>query len=242
MQGWIKLHRKIRANAIFNDHKLLRLWLICLTEASHQERDQPVERTMVHLVPGQFITGRFAIFDMYNNGLKPADRVKEPKTVYRWLEKLEMSGYLTIKKTTKYSVVTINNWSTYQESDQQKTNKRPSIGPTIDHKQECKELENEEEKRYMDLSIHGNRFLNIYLKSYSDRFGKKHKDVSSKHFSFIINELAALDGKVDVEEFETITNYHMDNLPKDNDGSIMPFLYALPRFLSNLQDYNSEEE
>ncbi|WP_110926838.1 hypothetical protein [Bacillus massiliglaciei] len=169
MQGWIKLHRKIRDNPIFNDHKFFRLWIICLTEATHKERDQVVDRQMVHLLPGQFVTGRFTLFDMYNNGLKQGDRVKEPKTVYRWLERLEKLGYLTINKTTKYSVVTINNWSRYQEVDQQMTNKRPSNEPTVDHKQEYKEVKNEK-KTHIPSQIENlrHRYSNSQLKIIDD--------------------------------------------------------------------------
>ncbi|MCC8350740.1 hypothetical protein [Bacillus sp. AF23] len=102
MNGWIKLHRKIRSNPIFNDPQLLRLWLICLTEASHTEHEQIVGRQKIKLMPGEFVTGRFALMDMYNSGLKSKDRIKGEKTIFRWLEQLGDMGYLTIKKTNKH--------------------------------------------------------------------------------------------------------------------------------------------
>ncbi|WP_260411000.1 replication protein [Cohnella xylanilytica] len=129
MEGWIKLHRKLRENPIFNNVELLRLWLICLFEATHKERDQIVGRQIVHLMPGEFVTGRFDLHAMFNMGL-PIDQQKSPKTVWRWLEALENGGFLTIKPTNKYSVVSILNWHKYQNDDQQfdqqVTNKRPT--------------------------------------------------------------------------------------------------------------------
>jgi hypothetical protein len=129
MEGWISLHRKIRKNPIFNDHELLRLWLICLTEATHKERDQIIGRQTVHLLPGEFVTGRFDLEAMYNDGLK-RDQQKSPKTVWRWLESLETGQYLTINSTNKFSVVAVLNWHIYQSNDhdidQQVTNKRPT--------------------------------------------------------------------------------------------------------------------
>lgn len=119
-QGWIKLYRSIREGEIFNDHQLLRLWLICLTEATYKECSQLIGKQTVHLMPGEFVTGRFDIFEKYNQGLKNTDKIKGEKTVYRWLEKLESLGCVTIKKTTKYSVISIVNWSEYQQNDQQK--------------------------------------------------------------------------------------------------------------------------
>jgi TusA-related sulfurtransferase len=129
MDGWISLHRKIRKNPIFNDMELLRLWLICLTEATHKQREQIIGRQTVHLEPGEFVTGRFDLQEMYNDGLK-RDQQISPKTASRWLETLKNGEFLTIKVTNKFSVVSILNWDKYQSSDhefdQQVTNKRPT--------------------------------------------------------------------------------------------------------------------
>lgn len=129
MQGYIKLYRKIRENPIFNDMELFRLWMICLTEATHKERDQIVGRQTVRLAAGDFVTGRFDLQEMYNRGLK-GDQQKSPKTVWRWLEALENGEFLTINSTNKFSVISILNWQLYQsddqEIDQQMTNKRPT--------------------------------------------------------------------------------------------------------------------
>lgn len=118
MEGWIRLHRKIRHNPIFNNYELLRLWLICLTEASHKERDQLIERQYVKLQAGEFVTGRIALTEQFNHGLKSDDR-KSDKTVWRMLIQLQTSNYLSIRSTNKFSVVTILNWDKYQNSVQQ---------------------------------------------------------------------------------------------------------------------------
>ncbi|MGD2434054.1 Replication protein O [Bacillus velezensis] len=133
MNGWIKLHRKIRSNPIFNDPQLLRLWLICLTEASHTEHDQIVGRQKIKLMPGEFVTGRFALMDMYNAGLKSKDRIKGEKTIFRWLEQLGDMGYLTIKKTNKFSIVSIDNWALYQEVESSDANSLTIKRPSKDH-------------------------------------------------------------------------------------------------------------
>ncbi len=69
-KGWIKLHRKIMDNPIFNDFQLYRLWSICLLEATHKDREQPVGKQIVKLEPGQFVTGRYDLHELYNRGLK----------------------------------------------------------------------------------------------------------------------------------------------------------------------------
>lgn len=131
MQGWISLHRKIRQNPVFADLQLLRLWLICLTEASHKEHKILVGKQTVVLQPGQFVTGRFDLHKMYNEYLKPKDRVTE-YTVWRWLQTLAELDFLQLESSNKFTVVTIVKWRDYQnfeqqneqENEQQMSNKR----------------------------------------------------------------------------------------------------------------------
>lgn len=176
-KGWIKLHRKIRDNPIFNDHQLLRLWLICLTEATHKERDQIIGKQTVHLMPGQFVTGRFDIKELYNQGLKPKDKVTGEKTVFRWLETLESGGFLTIEKTNKYSIVTVDKWGFYQgedtnddhQIDQQMTNKRPSNDQQMTTNKNVKNDKNEENEKKKEYSSDFESFWNAYPRN----IGKK---------------------------------------------------------------------
>ncbi|WP_438446844.1 hypothetical protein [Gorillibacterium sp. sgz5001074] len=118
MDGWICLHRKIRGNPIFNNLELFRLWLICLTEATHREHDQLVGQQMVKLMPGQFVTGRFDLEKMYNDGL-PKDQERSGLTIWRWLQKLEKYEFLNINSNNKFTVVSILNWDKYQNPEQQ---------------------------------------------------------------------------------------------------------------------------
>ncbi|MBD7967722.1 hypothetical protein [Paenibacillus gallinarum] len=169
-KGWIKLHRKIKESSIFNDHKLFRLWIICLTEATHKERDQIVGKRTVHLMPGEFVTGRFDITELYNQGLKPKEKVQGEKTVFRWLETLESGGFLTIKKTNKYSIVSIDNWGVYQcddqqsdhENDQQMTNKRPSNDQQMTTNKNVKNDENEKNDKEEEKDPSSPKSLRTY--------------------------------------------------------------------------------
>ena len=129
--GWIKLHRKIRDNAIFNDPYLFRLWIICLTEATYRKREQVVGKQMVLLEPGQFVTGRFQLEQLFNKGLT-SEQQKAGISLWRWLINLKNAGFIDIKSNNKFSVVTIENWAFYQheqqydeqQNEQQMNNKR----------------------------------------------------------------------------------------------------------------------
>lgn len=133
MQGFISLHRKLMENPTWADPNYLKLWIYCLFKASHKEHQQLVGNQIVILERGQFVTGRKALFEDMNRGVKHDQQLSE-KTWSRYLKNLEKWQMLTIKVTNKYSVITIVNYEVYQgvfnkvdhQSDQQLTNSCPS--------------------------------------------------------------------------------------------------------------------
>jgi len=87
----------------------------------------------VKVEPGQFITGRFELHADYHQRRRGYEkRFPSPRTVWRWLLSLRNMQNLTIKSSSKYSIISITNWHTYQENDQRVTNRCPAD----DHKQE----------------------------------------------------------------------------------------------------------
>lgn len=115
MDGWIKLHRQITRSSKFADPDILRLWILCLTKASHRGGSVLVEKQEIHLQPGQFVTGRFSLQHEYNEQLSPRNKVKDT-TLWSWLKRLEQWGDIDIKSTNKYSLITVVKWSEYQET------------------------------------------------------------------------------------------------------------------------------
>lgn len=122
MLGWISLHRKLQEHEIYADPYMLKLWIHCLLKASHKERNQLVGNQVVNLKVGQFITGRKALANEFNKGAKDTHIISE-STLWRWLLLFEQLQMLNIKKTTKYSVVTVVNWCEYQGIEQQMNSK-----------------------------------------------------------------------------------------------------------------------
>jgi len=146
MSGWIKLHRQIVNSSKFADPDILRLWILCLTKASHKETVVVIDKREVPLTPGQFITGRFSLHQDYNALLSPRKKIPET-TLWNWLKRLESWGDLDIKTTNKYSVVTVLKWNDYQETltadGQQIDNRLTANGQQIDTNKNVKNLENE---------------------------------------------------------------------------------------------------
>lgn len=132
-------------NPVWQDPKLLKLWMLCILEASHKEHEQLVGRQIVKLQPGEFITGRFALAKAYNEGAKKSDIVPE-STLWRWIKWLEKNDFLNIKSNTKFSVITIKNWNLYQQNEQQMRNKRTTNGQQVNTNNNGNKGNNENKK------------------------------------------------------------------------------------------------
>jgi hypothetical protein len=121
-QGWISLHRKLLKNPIFKNHKLLQTFLYCLLKATHEDYDLLVGDQMVSLQKGQLATGRKAISSATN---------LSEQNVRTALLRLEKLGILTIKPTSKYSLITVVAWDSYQGPNQQVTNNQPTSNQQV---------------------------------------------------------------------------------------------------------------
>lgn len=140
--GWIKLHRKIQDNPIYSNSNMLKLWIHCLLKATHKGRSQLIGNQMVQLSPGEFVTGRESLSEEFNKGVK-ASEVISAITLWRWLNNFETWGMLNIKKTTKYSVVTVTNWSEHQQDEQQVNNKRTTDEQQVNTNKNVKNVKND---------------------------------------------------------------------------------------------------
>ena len=117
MNGYIQLHRKLLDSAVFQNEKLLKLFIHCLLKASYKERETLIGDSIVHLEQGQFVTGRKAL---------ARDLNLSEQQVRTLISKLEKLNILHTKSTNKYSVVTVMNWEVYQNPTNSSTNNQPA--------------------------------------------------------------------------------------------------------------------
>lgn len=110
MEGWIKLHRKILENPVIcKDADHFYLWCYLLLSATHQEITAVFNGKKITLMPGQLITGRKAI--------STKTGVNESKT-QRVLKKFEIEHQIEQQTNRHNRLITIINWSDYQQSEQ----------------------------------------------------------------------------------------------------------------------------
>ena len=115
MSGWIKLHRKLRDNPIYNESKAVHCWIECLLRASHAGKDVYFKRNKIKLEPGMFLMGR----QEFGKSIGISG-----STAWYWLLRFEKDKMVDIKKTAKCSIVTIIAWNEYQQVDNRKTTEK----------------------------------------------------------------------------------------------------------------------
>lgn len=143
--GWIKLYRRTRQSFVWTDANLLKLWLLLLMKASHEDHRFLFNGQEVAVTSGQLVTGAHTLASEFNEGV-PRDKAVTWRTAWRWVKKFETAGMLTIKSTTKYSVISITNWDRYQSADNQVTSARQSTDNQVTTYKNLKNLENEKNK------------------------------------------------------------------------------------------------
>lgn len=132
---------------VYTNKNLWRLWTLCLMKASHKEIVSLAPGTVipVELLPGQFVTGRFALHEEFEKGT-PENQHLSPITLWRHLKNLEKMGNLIIKTTNKYSIISIVKWEEYQGDIDDVINRRSSNDHQVIIKRSHTRSKEEEEK------------------------------------------------------------------------------------------------
>lgn len=181
MQGWISLHRKIMNNPVWQDPYYFKLWIYCLLKASHQKHEQLIGNQLIQLKSGQFIIGRQVLERDFNKGMKPKLKLSEI-SLWRYLNNLEKWGMLNIKKTNKYSVITINKWDEHQQNEQQMNNKRTTDEQQMNTNNNVNNVNNKDsspKRVYDEDSIHYKLAKKLYSNILNNNHGYKHPNLQS---------------------------------------------------------------
>lgn len=113
MSGFVKLHRSILEWEWYTDHNTCFLFMHLILTANYK----PTKFQGKEIPAGSKVTGLNALA-----GQIPLT-ISQIRTS---LKKLEGTGEIAIKKTNKFSIITIANWEKYQVDDKQIANKSHS--------------------------------------------------------------------------------------------------------------------
>jgi hypothetical protein len=116
--GWLRLHRQILDWEWYNEPNTFRLFIHLLLKANHKQNKWQGKT----IEAGQLVTGR--------KQLALELKLSEQK-IRTSLERLKSTNEITIKSTSKYSIITICKWETYQPlKDTEQPTEQPATQPT----------------------------------------------------------------------------------------------------------------
>ena len=110
--GYIKLYRKIWDTEILNQERFSRMsaWLWLLSHANYKEKPFMIRGNLYKIQRGQMITSIRKLSEIWQ---------WNPRTVMRFLNMLETEKMITRTSTSSATLITICNYSKYQDfSDQ----------------------------------------------------------------------------------------------------------------------------
>lgn len=195
MAGWIKLHRQLMDKAFYSkDSEKVHLWIHLLMKANHHDREEYLGGKPIQCKSGQFTTGRKQL------SMETGICESKIERILSNFEKIEQQ--IEQRKTSVNRLISILNWSIYQESEQQfeqqVNNDRTTSEQRVNTLQEYKEdkkLKNvrnifvvptiQEVIDYFEENGFGREYANKFFKGYevanwTDSKGNKIKNWKQK--------------------------------------------------------------
>lgn len=196
-QGYIKLYRNLLESEIFQNEKLLKVFVWCLLKASHKERDQLVGRQKIKLRDGQFVFGRNTASIELNMA---------PSTLWDYMKLLEARQTINIKSNNKFSIITIEKWTMYQCSEEIfdiKTNKKQTSNKQqINTNKNVKNVKN----KYIYVETSNEYRLSKYLFELIRKNNPTHKEPNLQSWAKHIDYMIRID-KRKVEDIELVITW-----------------------------------
>ena len=141
LNGWVKAHRQMLDHWVSQEPEMFACWMRLLLEANHSETKRMFNGTLTTVKRGQLVFGLEAF--SHKSGISV-------KKLRRYLDLLEKEGMIGRQKTSKYSLISIVNYSEYQPEGSQKASEWQAEGKQKaskgQHRENGKNVENGEEK------------------------------------------------------------------------------------------------
>lgn len=145
-QGWIKLHRQICENELWLAESFTKgqAWVDLLLNANHEEKSFWVRGIEVRVKRGQIAWSELT---MASRWLWSKNKVR------RFLNMLETKQQIEQQKTFITSVISIKNYSTYQETEQQAKQQKDSKRYTTKELKNDKNVKKEENTNTNEFGV-----------------------------------------------------------------------------------------
>jgi hypothetical protein len=125
--GYVKIYRSLWEKGYANKSDYVSLWVYLISHSNYCEKEVFINRQIITLKPGQFITGRSKL---------SKDTGVSETTIERVLKCFENEHQIGQQTFSKFRIITILNWDKYQvsgqENGQQTDSKRTANGQQTD--------------------------------------------------------------------------------------------------------------
>lgn len=124
--GYVKMHRELMEHWVFDDDAVFYLWTNLLMRANWKDgKFWPGGDSSPLIVKrGQLVTGRTSLHALLyptrnsqGQVIKREHNPPHPSTIWRWIKAMEKDGMIALDVRSKYTIITLCNYETYQGSD-----------------------------------------------------------------------------------------------------------------------------
>lgn len=218
-EGYIKLNRSFLKWEWYSDINMRVVFIHCLLSANWQDKKW---RGIV-IKKGSFVTSR----------TKFAKKVGlTPRQVYRCWEKLEVTGEITKKGTSEYTLIIVNNWDKFQSEESNDEQRGYSHGTTkVQPRYTTKEY-----KEYKEIDRMKDRLIN-------------NKELCEILGFYTLSDRQCLVIKEEWMKYKTLDELTdiVDRSKEHNPKNLFSYVHAIimnsvPKETIDLVDYNWMEE
>jgi len=194
-QGFITLHRKLLKSFFYKDSEAVHLWVHLLYSANYTDSEFMLNGRRKKLEKGQLITGRKKLAE--ETGI-------DANKIYRLLKTFKSEQLIEQQTFSKYSIITILNYSKYQTSEQQNeqqvNNKRTTSEQQVNTIKQSNKNNKNNNKENNNINIITKKRKKSYgefnhvkmtdeeYKKLVDRFGKERADSMVERIDIYIEQ------------------------------------------------------
>lgn len=159
--GYVKVYRSLTEKGYYKDSSYVHLWVHLLMKATYQDKEYLFNNKIEYLKPGQCITGRFSL--SRETGIQASK-------IERILKCFESEHQIEQQTTNKFRIITILNWSEYQQNEQQSEQQVNNQRTTSEQPVNTNNKEKKDKKE--NKEIYTSEFLQFYS-AYPKHIGKE---------------------------------------------------------------------
>ena len=164
-QGWVKIHRQLLNNPIFEKPKYLAVWMYLLLASNHQDKDIIWTNKKVTIKSGSFIGSISKIAKQFNMSTGTVSNILKYMVSEKMIEK---------QSNMSFTLFSICKWSVYQgDIEKQSENELKPNRKRIETNKNVKKDKNVKNisKDIGDKSPYGNSKLNSFMESFNKAIG-----------------------------------------------------------------------